>query len=334
MSTLNTLLSSSGSSNADWDPFSAKRAQGRLELQTGNFARAREILAEVVEHSPDDSDSLVNLGWAYLGSAMNADPGSEQRLLLIEEAEAAARSALEVDWDKKGPLSILAIIEHQQEDPGPNPALEALREYDPTNSIFLALDRIKEEDQALSYWDAGQYEDSVRHCRAALDRGIESWLLRTLIAQDLFFSATEEAYRESLEHSNEAVVLWDRVNREEASNDTPGSFSISWQGWNRGDFVHAMLIFRFHVAALLTETGTAIEARNKLEEYLALAPFDNESNFLNYSEALVSSPLMELRDQARSEEMLDRYLEFSGVEEGAWPEHYAATIEAIRSAWK
>lgn len=336
LSALHNLLTSVDQTNANWDPFIAKRAQGRLELRTGNFSAARAILIEVMGAVPEDSDSLVNLGWACLGEAMRAEAGSEQRSQLFEEAETAARVALELDWNKEGPLRVLAIIEHERDAARPRPALEALRQYDSTDPTLLTLERIREENRALAAWNAEQYEEAVAHCHSALSQGVESWLLHSLIAQDLYFAATEEAYREGLEHLNEAVRLRDRANRRSSTtNELPmASVHLSDGSWNRGDFVHAMLVFRFFLAALLDDTQIATEARIELDGYLAHAPLVDQSNALNYSEALVSSPSVELHDKERSQEMFQAFLNISGFGEGEWPESYTSTIESIRSAWK
>ncbi len=331
---LDALLTRVEATQQDWDPFMAKRAKGRLELSTGDFEAARTTLREVVESVPADSDSLVNLGWACVAAASEADPDSETRRQLLAEAEAAARHALEIDWNKEGPLATLAIVEHLRNQPDPRPALEAFREFDPSDPRIEELERSRDEERAISLWADGQYEECVSHCRSSLESHVGSWLLHSLIAQDLFFVGTMEAYQEGLLHMNQAVENWRQTTGEatRAEANTFGSFSITIEEWNRSNFAEAMLVFRFYLAALVEDAATAQDARNELEAHLLANPIPDGENALNYAEALVMSPDKELRDLERAQEMLDTYLDVSGVQEGAWPEQYAPTIENIRAA--
>lgn len=331
---IDALLSRVETTNQDWDPFMAKRAKGRLELVNGNFEAARAILGEVVESVPDDSDSLVNLGWACLAAATRAELESEHKRELLAQAESAATHALEIDWSKEGPLRTLAFVEHERRVPDPRPAFEALRDFDPEDPYLDRIEVSKEEAQALSLWANGQYEESVAHCRATLERNIDSWLLHSLIAQDLYFTATEEAYKEGIKHLNEAVEAWRRLVSEAAAQKerTVGSFRFAIDSWDRSDLVHSMLVFRFYLAALLEDASVATDARNELDFYLIANPITSEESALNYAEALVSSPDPDLRDLDRAQELYDVFLSVTSHEEGNWPAAYEGTIRNIQAA--
>ena len=330
LAALSDLLLVAPETTEDWDPFMARRAKGRLELLSGDFAVARTTLQQVVEAVPDDSDSLNNLGWACLAEAMGKEKGTPERTSLLEQAQAAAQRALDLDWDKRHALRILAFVEHAHGSDGTRPAFEALRDFDAADPKLHVILRAEEEHQALTLWANGQYPESVAACNGALQAGVESWILHTLIAQDLFFGGTEEAYRAGMDHANNAAQIW----RDSQTPSRQAAFSFSIGRWNSPPLVQGMLVNRFHLAVLLDDSALAQEAREELESHLIDSPIVTEVEALNYADSLIRSPNAELRDLDRAQEVFDLYVSLSGGAEGAWPAGHEPTVQVIQAALK
>ncbi len=328
LSELESLISEVEADQGDWDTYMTQRAKGRMQMLEGDYSGARNTLQKVVDSKPSDHDSLVILAnCAYLQAVEEGTSDLDRSQLLMEAAQ-SAESALALGWDPRRSLGVLALVQRRQDPETPSPALAELRELDPEDEILRQLDRNDLVTEAMGLWGNGQYPEAIAACEAALQTGFDSWPARTLMAQDLYFVGTQEAYREGLEHLNSAVEDWQSGVR---GRSGPSQVASAGPWLKDHVLVQTMWIYRFSLAALAGEHAIAKESRERLEAYLVEHPMVTYPEMLNYAEALVQVIPEELRDRERAQALLDQYMEMAGISEGAWPPEYGPTIESIRA---
>ena len=322
------LLIDAPEETTDWSPYMALRAQGRIALLVGDYELAQSALQNAILLIPDDSDSHVNLSWTYLARAVHPDTDPSRQAEFFDRATAAATVALGLEWSERQPLRVLALVDYYQGEYQGSSAIDRLREMDPDDDVLVQLDQGEWIAKALELWDNGQFPEAVAACESALDTGRNSWVARSLIAQDLFFVGGEKAQREGLEHSNLAAADWDLASPGKSMN----TFRLKGIYRDQPHLVQNMLVFRFYFAALLDEESIAQEAQQQIEDYLIEHPFETEAELLNYAESLVMSPNSKLRDVERTKELMQQFLVQFDFTEGDWPAELAPTIENILRA--